>query len=284
MTSTLTQLTLYPVKSCGGLDLREAVLTEAGLMSNGICDREWMVVDADGDFLTQREFPQMATIKPHFLSGTLTLHAPGMAPLEVTYGPAKSTVNVTANVRLWDDAVKATDCGQAAAIWFSTILGVVCRLVRFHPEMRRLASIAWTEGIEVPTRFSDGFPILVISQASLDDLNERLSAQGRNALPMNRFRPNIVIDGVGPFEEDFADVLIVGAARMKPVKPCPRCPIPSIDQELGIIGPDPLDILQAYRTNPKVGGAITFGMNAIVLEGDGQLLHIGQSCEIELAF
>jgi uncharacterized protein YcbX len=100
---------------------------------------------------------------------------------------------------------------------------------------------------------------------------------------MNRFRPNIVIDGVGAFEEDYAESFDTGSAALKPVKPCPRCPIPSVDQATGMIGPDPLDILQSYRANPKVGGAITFGMNIILVRGEGEILRIGQQVDVALA-
>jgi hypothetical protein len=101
---------------------------------------------------------------------------------------------------------------------------------------------------------------------------------------MNRFRPNIVIDGTDPFEEDFADTLTCGDAVLKPVKPCPRCPIPSVDQATGEVGPDPLDILQTYRVNPKVDGGITFGMNAVLQAGEGCVIKVGQSVELALAF
>jgi uncharacterized protein YcbX len=101
---------------------------------------------------------------------------------------------------------------------------------------------------------------------------------------MNRFRPNIVIGGVEAFEEDYAASLTMGAAVLKPVKPCPRCPIPSVDQATGEIGPDPLDILRTYRANPKVDGGITFGMNAILLEGEGQVLRVGQEVQVSIQF
>lgn len=280
----LTELNLYPIKSCAGIALREATLTAAGLMSGHIYDREWMVVDAQGEFLTQREHPKMALITPRIKADTLELRAPGMLRLEIPLDLADPTDAPTLEVRVWDDSVKAYDCDDTTAAWFSNAIGVACRLVRFHPHAKRVANTKWTEGVEAPTLFSDGFPMLVISAASLDDLNRKLTAQGRNALPMNRFRPNIVINGVDAFEEDFAATFGIGRAVLKPVKPCPRCPIPSIDQTTGTIGPDPLDILQTYRANPKVDGGITFGMNAILLEGEGQVLRIGQDVDITLAF
>lgn len=281
---TLTELHLYPIKSCAGIALREATVTEAGLMSEHIYDREWMVVDAQGNFLTQREHPRMALIVPRIKSDTLELRAPGMLRLEIPLDLSDPDQAPTLEVRLWDDTVKAYDCDETTAQWFSNAIGVPCRLVRFHPHAKRLANQQWTGDIEVPTLFSDGYPMLVISEASLQDLNQKLTAQGRTALPMNRFRPNLVINGVEAFEEDYAETIKLGDVTLKPVKPCPRCPIPSVDQATGIVGPSPLDILQTYRVNPKVDGGITFGMNAILLEGDGQVLRVGQEVEVELAF
>jgi len=281
---TLTELNLYPIKSCAGIALREATLTEAGLMSEHIYDREWMVVDADGIFMTQREHPKMALITPRIKAETLELRAPGMLRLEIPLGLPDPEDAQVLDVRVWDDTVKAFDCDETTAAWFTAFLGLPCRLVRFHVDAKRFADTVWTGGVEAPTLFSDGYPVLVISQASLADLNDKLTAQGRDALPMNRFRPSLVIDGVEAFEEDYMASLRLGNATLKPVKPCPRCPIPSVDQNTGARGPDPLDILQSYRANPKLDGAITFGMNAIVLSGEGEVLRVGQEVGVDLAF
>jgi hypothetical protein len=280
----LTELNLYPVKSCAGIALREATLTSAGLMSEHIYDREWMVVDAEGRFMTQREHPKLALIVPRIKADTLELRAPGMLRLEVPLGLPDPEDARTVSVQVWDDTVQAYDCDETTATWFSKFLGTPCRLVRFHAEAKRIANTKWTGGIEAPTLFSDGYPMLVISEASLADLNEKLKARGRDPLPMNRFRPNIVIGGVDAFEEDYAESFSAGSATLKPVKPCPRCPVPSIDQATGVAGPDPLDILQAYRANQKLDGAITFGMNTIMLDGEGQVLRVGQEVDVKLAF
>ncbi|HJV75492.1 MAG TPA: MOSC N-terminal beta barrel domain-containing protein [Noviherbaspirillum sp.] len=281
---TLTELNLYPIKSCAGIALREATLTSAGLMYEHIYDREWMVVDAKGEFMTQRQYPKMAIITPRIKSDTLEVRAPGMLRLEIPLGLPAPEDERSINVRVWNDTVQAYDCDETTAAWFSNYLGVPCRLVRFHSQARRIANTSWTNGIEAPTLFSDGYPVLVISDASLTDLNNRLKAQGREVLPMSRFRPNVVINGVEAFEEDYAESIAIGNARLKPVKPCARCPVPSIDQITGEFGPDPLDILRTYRANPKLDGGITFGMNAIVLEGDGQVLRVGQDVDMQLAF
>jgi len=280
----LSALNLYPIKACAGIPLQRATVTPFGLMSEGIRDREWMLVDEAGHFLTQREYPALARIVPRLRDGMLVVEAPGMAPFAIPVAPMAADAASVVNVTIWEDSVPADECSPQAAAWFSQAIGVPCRLVRFRRQHARPASEKWTQGRAVRTLFADGFPLLAISEASLADLNQKLQAQARAPLPMNRFRPNLVIDGVTPFEEDYAATIRVGAVLLRPAKPCPRCPVPSVDQETGIPGPDPLDILQAYRANPLLDGAITFGMNVYLLEGAGQVLEVGQECEIELAF
>jgi uncharacterized protein YcbX len=287
--ATLTQLLLYPIKSCAGMAVASATLLESGLMAEGVHDREWMLVTDDGQFLTQREHPRMALIvprpdgaqsKPEFLR----VRAPALAQEDLLLPLAWDDAAPTSTVRIWDDLVDALDCGAAAADWFSAALGVRCRLVRFRRDVVRPTSVKWTNGVPSQTRFSDGYPLLLISQASLDDLNARLRAAGRPALPMDRFRPNLVVDGIEAYEEDYVAALSNGGVTIRPVKPCARCPIPAIDQATGIPGPDPLDILQSYRANPRLDGGICLGMNCIVGEGSGQLLHTGLELDVDLTF
>jgi uncharacterized protein YcbX len=280
----LTELNLYPIKSCAGISLRKATVTAIGLMSEHIHDREWMVVDSDGNFLTQREHPSMARIIPRLKNDALELQASGMARLEIPLSLPNPHNAPTLKVSVWDDTLQAYDCGEATATWFSQAIGSPCRLVRFHPYATRLANRKWTGVHRVQTLFADGFPMLIISEASLEDLNRKLVAQGRSPLPMNRFRPNFVIAGTAAFEEDLATSIQIGDTRLQPVKPCPRCPIPAIDQATGISGPDPLDILQSYRANPIVDGGITFGMNMILLEGGNTVLEVGQEVVVDLTF
>ncbi|AVR98708.1 MOSC domain-containing protein [Pseudoduganella armeniaca] len=282
--ATLSELTLYPIKSCAGIALRAATLTRAGLMTDQIYDREWMVVDANGHYLTQREHPKMALIVPRLKADTLELRAPGMLRLEIPLGLPDPNDAVTIEVELWEERVKAYDGDALTAAWFSNYLGLPCRLVRFHPDVQRLANPKWTGGIEAPTLFCDGYPMLVIGAESLRDLNGKLQAAGRDPLPMNRFRPNLVVDGIEAFEEDYVETFRLGDAVLKPVKPCPRCPIPSVDQQTGEFGPDPLDILQGYRAKPELDGAVCFGMNNILLAGEGQRVEVGQPVDVTLAF
>lgn len=289
----LTELNLYPIKSCASITLQEATLTPMGLMSGGIHDREWMVVDADGEAMTQREFPRMAVIVPQIVKGNaeadaLVLSAPDMPQLRLPLAQENEATAQRVTVQIWDDQLDACDCSDAATQWFSAVIGTPCRLVRFASRVQRLASARWTDGLAVPTHFADAFPMLVIGSGSLDDLNDKLRAQGRDALPMNRFRPNLVIGDLPAFEEDFAESYTLDSSAnkivLKPVKPCARCPMPSVDQATGIIGPDPMDILSTYRANPKVDGGITFGMNAILLTGAGSTVRVGQQVEVNLAF
>jgi uncharacterized protein YcbX len=278
----LTHLLLYPIKSCAGIAVRSAVVNESGLSALDVHDREWMLVTADGQFLTQREHPRMALIRPLPDGATLRVHAPGMDELALPLAWDEAAARRT--VQIWDDKVDAADCGDAAAAWFSAALATPCRLVRFHRDVVRPTSTKWTDGVAARTRFADGYPLLLIGQASLDDLNARLVAAGRHALPMDRFRPNLVVDGLDACEEDFLATLTVGGVEIRPVKPCARCPIPSIDQATGVPGPDPLDILQTYRANPRMEGAVCLGMNCIVTAGAGSELHLGQTMATEIAF
>ncbi|MGH8857832.1 MAG: MOSC domain-containing protein [Polaromonas sp.] len=275
----ISRLYVYPVKSCAGVPVQEAILTEAGLEF----DRAWMVVDEKGDFLTQRELPRMALIKPQLKHYEMVLRAPGMLALHIALDQVEGPVRV----RVWDDEVPAYDMGAIAAQWFSDFLGTTARLVRFDPEHKRICSPQWTGGVEALNQFSDGYSVLVISEASLDNLNAKLAAAGVAAVGMERFRPNIVLgnpaDGseLAPHDEDRLDLLQIateqGAAQLKPVKPCPRCPIPNIDPATATSSPEVGDMLQSYRQDARVNGALTFGMNAIVLSGIDHLLKVGQS-------
>jgi len=279
----LTHLLLYPIKSCAGIAVRSAVVNESGLCALGVHDREWMLVTEDGQFLTQREHPRMALITPTLTATTLAVRAPGLPPLDIPLAqPDPSTP--TLRTQVWDDTVLAADGGDEAAAWFSQAVGAPCRLVRFHAQAERLVSTRWTGGVQATTMFSDGYPILVVGAGSLDEPCRGAVAAGRSPIPMNRFRPNLVIAGIEAFEEDYAESFQIGDAMLKPVKPCPRCPMPSIDQATGEFGPDPLDIMQSYRAKPELEGALCFGMNSILISGADQRVRVGQEIEVTLAF
>jgi Uncharacterized Fe-S protein len=280
----LSGLYVYPVKSCAGVALDEALLVETGLEF----DRAWMVVDPDGRFLTQRELPRMALIRPELRHQDMVLRAPGMLALHVAY----DTVEEPVTVQVWNDTVRAYDMGRLASQWFSDFLGRPVRLVRFDPEQKRLSSTRWTGGLEAENQFSDGYPLLVLSQSSLDGLNERLAARGAAPVGIERFRPNLVIAGLDapldPHAEDVLDELWIdtdqGRVHLKLVKPCPRCPIPNVDPATGEPGTEPLDTLATYRADARLDGALTFGMNAIILDGIEHLLRRGATGSATLKF
>ncbi|MBX9833177.1 MAG: MOSC N-terminal beta barrel domain-containing protein [Burkholderiaceae bacterium] len=281
LSGTIARLFVYPVKSCAGIEVQQALLTETGLD----LDRAWMVVDAQGIFLTQRSLPRMALIRPQLKTDEMVLRAPGMLTLHVTIDAVEAPSTVT----VWRDTVPAWDMGAVAAQWFTDFLGQPCRLVRFDPEHRRLSSMAWTGGVEAPNQFADGFPVLVASEASLEELNGRLVAAGHAAVGMERFRPNVVLAGLDAHDEDRVDLVRVdggaeGDVHLQPVKPCARCPIPNIDPATAQIDPAVGDTLRAYRQDKRLNGAVTFGMNAIVRQGAGQLLRVGQRIGADLRF
>lgn len=280
--ATVTELLIYPIKSCAGIQVEEAQFLVSGLVAQGVHDREWMLVTREGQFLTQREYPRMALLTPRIDGDAVEVTAPGMPPLRLPLAHDPAAAKMT--VQIWDHSVEAADCGDAAAGWFADAIQGPCRLVRFRPDVQRPTSTKWTGGVPAETRFADGYPILVIGQASLDDLNARLQAAGRAPLPMNRFRPNLVVDGIEAFEEDYVESFTADALMIRPVKPCARCPIPAIDQATGIPGPDPLDILQTYRANPRMEGAVCMGMNCIVTRGEGASLRVGQQLDTAIAF
>ena len=280
-TLRISQLFIHPIKSCGGIAVNEAPLIETGFEY----DREWMVVDQHGDLVTQRELPRMALIQPTLRASDLVLRAPGMLALHLQL----DAVEGDCRVRVWDDTVDAFDMGDLAAQWFSDFLGQPLRLARFDPDVQRLASAEWTGAIAARTAFSDQFPLLVLSTASLAELNRRLVAAGHEAVTMQRFRPNIVIDGLDDAHgEDFIDTLTIesadGPVVLKLVKPCSRCTIPDIDPITAVPGHSVTDTMSAYRANARVGGALAFGQNAVIVSGVGHRLRVGAGVQAELAF
>lgn len=292
LTCTLAALHLHPVKSCAGVAPREAWLTATGLD----LDRAWMVVDEDGEMLTQRELPALALVTTTLRLSEVVLRAPGMLALHLR----DDVVEAPCRVRVWDDEVPAFEMGALAAQWFSDYLAPHLgraskrlRLVRFDPEHRRLSSRQWTGSIEAPNLFSDGYPLLVANQASLDDLNRRLAAQsathGAAPVTMQRFRPNLVLDGLQPWDEDHLDALHLdteqGPVRLKLVKPCVRCEVPNVDPATAAVGPEPGATLAGFRADPRMDGGITFGVNAVVAEGpEAALLRCGMPVRAQWRF
>ncbi len=291
--ATIARLFVYPVKSCAGIEVKEAVLTETGLD----LDRAWMVVDAQGDFVSQREQARMALVKPQLKTDELVLRAPGMLALHVRI----DAVEGPATVHIWDDEVPAFDMGDLAAQWFTDFLSLTAdglpaanaqkfRMVRFDPDFTRLSSKKWTGELDASTQFADGYALLITSSASTDALNAKLAAAGHAPVGVERFRPNIVLAGLEAHDEDRLRDLHISADHgngdivVKPVKPCKRCVIPNIDPATARSSPEVNDTLQAYRANPLMDGAITFGMNAIVVRGVDSTLRVGQAVRGNFCF
>lgn len=277
-------LFVYPVKSCGAIALDHAQLEAKGLK----WDRHWMAVDETGRFVSQREYAALARIVPAFVEDGVRLSRDGMASsLLLPFEAPAEARRVSATV--WSDTVEALDEGDEAAQWFTKAVGVPLRLVRFAQDVTRLASRKWTNDEDVPVRFPDAFPLLVTSEASLADLNARLVAKGAQPVPMSRFRPNIVVDGEGAFDEDFIDTMeIDGDVVLRFAKPCARCPITTIDQLTGERDPqwpaEPLDTLAVYRANPRVDGGLAFGQNAMIVAGAGKRVAVGAQAQWEWRF
>ncbi len=266
----LTGLYCYPVKSCGGVALSEALLDRRGIVH----DREMLIVDAADRQMTQRATPKMALIETALTDDALLLRAPGAnAELRV---PWRAPDRPTREVVIWRDAVIADDTGDGPAAWLSEVLGETCRLfttgVRSHrvrpPE--RLPADAHDDVLAQPVEiaFPDGFPLLVVSEESLADLNRRLDLP--EALAMDRFRPNLVLSGChAPYEEDTWKAFHVGAVRLFGGGPCGRCIITTTDQQTLARTPEPLRTLARYRRTPE--GDVVFGQNAIHAEPGGRL-------------
>jgi hypothetical protein len=263
----LSELHYYPIKSCRSLALTTALVTQRGLLD----DRLLMLVGADDYFLTQREHPRMALIAPELLSTDkghlLTLHAPDMPALTVAVGNR----GARRQVQLWDDLCLAVDQGDEVADWLSHFLGAQIRLVRMADEFQRWLRPRTTQSPPVESSFADGLPLLLIAQASLDDLNGRLVSP----LPMNRFRPNLVVQGCPAFAEDQWRRIRVGALEFDVVKPCVRCQLITVDQESAAVGKEPLATLSTYR---RIDGKVMFGQK-LVSRSTG-LLHVGDPVEV----
>ena len=276
VTGTIGALWVFPIKSCAGISVTEARLLPTGLE----WDRAWMVVDPDGQFITQREVAHMVLVQPRIdiTHGVLRVSFPGQPELSLPL--AVPAAGPQRQVQVWESRVLAWDAGDEAAHWFSLVLGRPCRLVRYDLEQARWTSTKWTGGIQAPNQFADGYPLLVTTRAAFDALNDRLQAQGRQPVDGLRFRANLVLDGMAEHEEDFIETLWLPAPEPVAIrlgKPCSRCPIPDIDPATAVSSHDVGDTIAQYRQDARLDGAITFGMNAVVAQGAGQVLHVGQA-------
>lgn len=247
----LSEIWIYPIKSLGGISLQQSHVFEKGLQH----DRRWMLVDETGQFMTQRIYPQMALFK-------LSFDGEG---LRITFGnhtnhlsfSNPSTMDLM-KVTIWDDSVLACEVSAAHNEWFSTLLGMNCKLVFFPEGNSRPVDPIYKVNDE-HVSLADAYPFLIIGQRTLDNLNEKLE----EALPMNRFRPNLVFTGGEPYEEDTWRNFTVGSNRFVGVKPCSRCVLTTVNQDTAVKGIEPLKTLSTYR---KQGSKVLFGQNLIALD------------------
>jgi hypothetical protein len=261
---TVSALTYYPIKACRGFDVPVSNVQRMGLEH----DRRMMVVTPNGRFLTQREYPRLALVTPTLKNEAVTLSAPDFDSLQFDI----RTSGTSAFVDIWSSKdVDAIDQGDEAASWLSDWLGTSVRLVHIADGFKRKVNPNYAINADDHTGFADGYPILILSEESLQDLNSRLDS----AVPMNRFRPNLVVKGCEPFAEDTWKRIRIGGVEMALVKPCPRCVVTTIDKETLAKSKEPLKTLEKYRKHAL--GAI-FGMNTIPLN-EGKI-EIGMNVEI----
>lgn len=268
----VTALHVYPVKSCRGIALDVVRISDTGLAN----DRRWLVVDPNGRFITQRETPRLALVGTALAGDSLVLELPGAPALrvpEVAGGEAREVV-------VWGSQCAALDCGAESAGALSEFLGREVRLVQFDPRGERLADPGWAGDVVARVQFADGYPMLLIGEESLADLNARLPAP----LPMNRFRPNIVVRGLPAYGEDAAGEFADGPLRLRPVKACTRCRITTTDQATGeFTGDEPLKTLRTYRWSAELRG-VMFGQNVVLASpppaSGTHVLRVGQELAV----
>lgn len=265
----ISEINIYPIKSLGGISLKNSIVENRGLQF----DRRWMLVDDQNKFLTQREFPKMATVGVEIAKDNLNVSYENQT-LEIPFEP---NTNETASVKIWSNRCRARIYEKRINEWFSEILQSDCRLVLMPEETKRKVNYFYAVHKIDVVSFADGYPVLLIGENSLADLNSRLDAP----VPMNRFRPNLVVSGADAFAEDGWKQIKIGNVRFHIVKPCARCVITTIDQAKGEKqGVEPLKTLSSFRIPKRsVKKKILFGQN-LIAENVGESLKIGDKVEI----
>lgn len=261
----LTDIYIYPIKSFGGIRIDESLVLKPGLEH----DRRWMLVDPEGNFLSQRTLPKMALLSVECENGGFRIKDK-LQPEDSFRLPFNQKFASLKKVRIWDDVVNAFSVDPAISNWIQQKLNTPCELVHMPASVSRPVDAKYASSDE-SVSFADAMPYLLISQASLDDLNNKLTTP----VPMDRFRPNLVISGTDPFEEDQWEVIRIGSVRFKITKPCSRCVMTTVAQETGKPGKEPLATLATFRKN---GNKIFFGQNMIPL--DEGLIRKGDTVEI----
>ena len=254
----------YPIKSCRGISLEVAEIGQRGICG----DRAFMVVDQTGHFITQRQQPRMALIQPTIREdGTITVTAPNMPEISVVADDTEKRYDV----KIWHDTCVGVDQGDAIAAWFSTFLGMACRVVHMPEDCVRQVNPRYATKEQDQVAFSDGYPFLLVNEASLADLNTHM----QEPVPANRFRPNIVVEGALPYDEDMWRKICIGQVMFHIVKACERCSITTTDQATAVVGKEPLKTLATYRRAQK---GVIFGQN-LIHEHEG-IIHLGDTVEV----
>ena len=269
-------LHVYPVKSCGGIDLQEATLGPRGFLF----DRNWVVLDAGGNKLTQRDIPSMATVRTALSGIALTLSAPGRRDLSI---PCVSERGERTMVDVWGNECVGVDEGGEASEWLSSVLGQRVRFLRFDETSFRQLDSEWIGDTKATAAFSDVLPFLVVNIASLDALNEMRAARGMPPCTIDRFRPNIVLSGLDAWAEDEAPALQCGEVKIDLVRPCSRCRVPSIDQQTGVEEEyGNLEVLAEERNFKNYLGrhGAMFGVQGLCTRGEGQTLRVGDEMTV----
>lgn len=259
----LSEIWIYPVKSMGGISLQQAQVMQKGLQY----DRRWMLVDDEGNFMTQRKLPEMALFKVELKSTHLLVQFQN----ESIQVPLNSATGAIQKVTIWDDQVQACEVSSEISAWFTQCLKTPCRLV-FFPESNARPVDERYKIADEHVSLSDGYPFLIIGAESLALLNSKLE----QPLPMNRFRPNFVFTGGSSHEEDTWRNFSIGKNRFVGVKPCARCMVPTIDQKTAIAGKEPLRTLTTYRAKDN---KIFFGQNLLAV--DHNMVKVGDTITVQ---
>lgn len=269
----LTALNIHPVKSLRGFGVQEAEIDKLGLVG----DRRFLVVDPTGKLLTQRTVPRMATVGAYIDDTSLTLRAEGFGDILVGRLPDSSAPIKSVSV-FSTEGLLAEDCGDPVARWLTLVLGVDCRLVRAGSAFNRpvLNPLALPGDV---THFADAYPLLIISEASLEDLNDRIKASGGIPVTMDRFRTNLVVAGCAAYAEDSWRSIRVGEVVFRAMGPCSRCTMTTTDQLTGVRGIEPLKTLATFRRDSVHTTAVNFGQN-LVNESKSGVIRVGDALEV----
>jgi len=266
----VSALTIYPIKALAGIELQRSVVTRHGLQH----DRRFMLTDPAGKFMTQRANPELTAFSVHLKDEMVEVVHPTAGSIEFPANPGEGR---TSKATVWDDSVDVTPVSSEVDMFFSDALGSAVRLVGMPDSSVRLVDQTYGREQDVVS-FADGYPILVLGAASFEELNARIASRGNDPVPVNRFRPNILISGAAPWEEDGWKAIQFPTLSIRLVKPCARCLVIRTDQKTGQRHAEPLETLLTYR---KIGSKVLVGMNAIPDEAAiGRVIEVGESFSV----